>query len=111
MPAYMGQRTRDEWIAALAAVNVPCTPVNTIADAFADPHTAARGMRIDMPHPAAGGDGTVPLIGNPLKLSATPVDYRRPPPMLGEHTDAVLAEWLGLDRPAIENLRRDGAIG
>ncbi|MEZ5667300.1 MAG: CaiB/BaiF CoA-transferase family protein [Alphaproteobacteria bacterium] len=111
MPAYMAAKTRDQWIDGLAAAGVPCSPVNTIADVFADPNTAARGMRIAMPHPQAGGDGTAPLIGNPLKLSATPVAYRRPPPTLGQHSDEVLGDWLDADADAIDRLRRDGALG
>ncbi len=111
MPAYMARKTRAEWIEGLAAVGVPCSPVNTIADVFADPHTAAREMRIAMRHPAAGGDGTVPLIGSPLKLSETPITYRHHPPMLGEDTEAVLADWLALDSAAIDTLRAEGALG
>ena len=65
-------------------------------------------MRIAMPHPLAG-KGTVDLIGNPLKLSATPVAYRRPPPTLGQHTGEVLAE-LGLDEAELATLRAEGVI-
>ncbi|MGF1627569.1 MAG: CaiB/BaiF CoA transferase family protein [Alphaproteobacteria bacterium] len=109
MPGYMALKSKQDWIDGLAAIGVPCSPVNTIAEVFADPHTAAREMRIAMPHPAT--DGAVPLIGNPLKLSETPVSYRRHPPMLGEQSEEVLKEWLGLDAPAIAALREDGALG
>lgn len=111
MPAYMIRKTKQDWIDGLAGVGVPCSPVNTIEDVFEDPHTTERAMKIDMPHPSAGGGGTVPLIGNPLKLSETPVSYRRPPPVLDQHGSEVLAEWLGLDATQIETLRAAGALG
>lgn len=110
MPRYMAAKSKQEWIDGLAGIGVPCSPVNTIAEVFADPHTAVREMRIAMPHHQAGGDGTVPLIGNPLKLSETPVSYRYAPPTLGEHSEAVLAEWLDLDGDAIAALRSRGIV-
>ena len=110
MPPYMALKSRQQWIDGLAEVGVPCSPVNTIADVFADPHAAAREMRIAMPHPAAGGDGTAPLIGNPVRMSRTPVTYRRPPPMLGQHSDEILSDWLTLAPDEIDALRRGGAI-
>jgi crotonobetainyl-CoA:carnitine CoA-transferase CaiB-like acyl-CoA transferase len=66
-------------------------------------------MKITMPH-ALAADGTVPLIGNPLKLSATPVTHRRAPPELGEHTDEVLEELLNLDTQERQRLRQEGVI-
>jgi len=65
-------------------------------------------MRLEMPHPLAG---TVPQIGNPLRFSATPVAYDRPPPLLGEHTAAVLRERLGIDEARIAALAARGVIG
>lgn len=109
MPAYMAIKTTDEWVAALEAAKVPCGPVNTIDRAFADPQVQARGMRIDLAHPLAG-EGTVPLIANPVKLSATPVRYRHAPPTLGQHTDEVLAEILGLSEEEIAAERNKGAL-
>lgn len=109
MPDYMMSRTTDEWVAALEAAKVPCGPVNTIDRAFADPQVQARGMRIDLPHPLAG-EGTVPLIANPVKLSGTPVRYRYAPPTLGQHTDEVLAEILGLSEDEIAAERDKGAV-
>ena len=81
-----------EWIALLEAAGVPCGPINRLPEVFADPQVQARGLRIDLPHPAFG---SVPLVANPIRLSATPVQYRQAPPTLGEHTEAVLADWLG----------------
>jgi crotonobetainyl-CoA:carnitine CoA-transferase CaiB-like acyl-CoA transferase len=84
-------RTTVEWIAALEAEAVPCGPINRLDQVFADPQVQARGLRIEMPHPAFG---TVPLVASPIRLSATPVQYRIAPPSLGEHTAEVLADWL-----------------
>ena len=103
-------RTRgtDAWMEALESAGVPCAPVNTIDRVFADPQVEARGMQIRMPHPLAGED--VRLVGSPIRLSATPVSYRRAPPTLGQHTDEVLAEVLALDESEREALRAEGVI-
>jgi crotonobetainyl-CoA:carnitine CoA-transferase CaiB-like acyl-CoA transferase len=85
-------RTTAEWIAALEAEAVPCGPINRLDQVFADPQVQARGMKIDMQHDAFGN---VPLVASPIRLSATPVQYRIAPPTLGEHTAEVLADWLG----------------
>ena len=74
---------------------MPCGPINDIDEVFADPQVPARGMRIEMPHPVAG---SVPLVANPVRFSASPVDYRRSPPRLGEHSAEVLQEWLGITK-------------
>ncbi len=108
LPALTRAKPQAAWVDGLARLGVPCGPVNDIGQVFADPQVQARGMRITLPHPLAG-TGTVDLIGNPLKLSATPVDYRRPPPTLGQHTDEVLRE-LGLDEAELRTLRAEGAI-
>jgi len=101
-------RPRAAWLGALEAAGVPCGPINSLDEVFADPQVAARGMRLEMPHPLAG---TVPQIGNPLRFSATPVAYDRPPPLLGEHTAAVLRERLGIDEARIAELAARGVIG
>jgi crotonobetainyl-CoA:carnitine CoA-transferase CaiB-like acyl-CoA transferase len=103
-------RTKAEWVDGLTALGVPCGPVNSIDEVFEDEQVRHREMRIDMPHPLAA-DGTVPLLGNPIKMSATPPAYRRPPPFLGQHTDEVLAELLAVDEAERDRLRRDGVIG
>ncbi|HXX84470.1 MAG TPA: CaiB/BaiF CoA-transferase family protein [Casimicrobiaceae bacterium] len=104
----MRARTQREWLAALEAVGVPCGPINRLDQVFADSQVASRGMRLDLPHPLSG---TVPQVGNPLHFSATPVAYARAPPLLGEHTAAVLRERLGLPDEAIEDLAARGLIG
>jgi crotonobetainyl-CoA:carnitine CoA-transferase CaiB-like acyl-CoA transferase len=106
LASVMKTRTRADWLAALEAAKVPCGPINDLADVFADPHVVERGMTVRLPHALSG---SVDLVASPLKLSATPVDYRRAPPLLGEHTDAVLDE-LGLSSQEIDALRRDAAI-
>ncbi len=100
-------RTTGEWIAALESAGVPCGPINRIDQVFADPQVRARGLRIELPHPQAG---TVPLVANPIRLSASPVVYRNAPPRLGEHTDEVLREWLELDEAALAALRRQQVV-
>ncbi|MFN3568940.1 MAG: CaiB/BaiF CoA transferase family protein [Polaromonas sp.] len=85
-------RTSADWIAALEAAGVPCGPINRIDEVFADPQVVARGLQIALPHALAG---SVPLVANPIRLSGSPVAYQRPPPLLGEHTEEVLAQWLG----------------
>lgn len=100
-------RTTAVWIAALESLAVPCGPINTLADVFADPQVLARGLNVTIPHPLAG---TVPLVANPMKLSATPPDYRLPPPALGEHTNEILTTMLELKDREIEQLRSSGVV-
>lgn len=100
------QRTEAEWMKTLSAVSVPTGPVNDIPAAIDDEQAISRGSRVKQAHPAAG-KGFVETLGNPAKLSGTPVTYRRPPPMVGQHTDEVLAE-LGFDTA---EMREKGALG
>lgn len=102
------QRTTDDWIARLEAAGVPCGPINGLGRVFADPQVLARQLRVDMPHPLAG---TLPLVASPIRLSGTPVAYRDPPPLLGQHTRTVLAELLHLDAAALDRLAADQVIG
>ena len=95
-------RTTRAWVDALEAAGVPCGPINRLDEVFADPQVVARGLRITMAHPLAG---EVPLVGNPLRLSGSPVDYRGAPPTLGEHTGEVLGEWLGTTGDELAGLR------
>lgn len=94
-------RGTREWVAVLEEVGVPCGPINRIDEVFADPQVQARGMHLEMSHALAG---QVSLVANPIRLSETPVEYRRAPPVLGEHTGEVLSEWLGLDAEHVEAL-------
>ncbi len=103
----MRTRTRAEWLSALDTAGVPCGPINDLADVFADPHVRARGMTLTMAHPL---QPALELVASPMKLSATPVTLRHPPPLLGQHTDEVLGEF-GLTSEEIAGLREAGAIG
>jgi len=109
LPEVTRRKTQREWIEGLATRGVPCSPVNTVDQVFADPQVKAREMRLTMPHPLSG-EGTVDLIANPIRFSGTPVAYRQAPPYLGQHSEEVLTELLGLDEAGIAKLRGDGAI-
>jgi crotonobetainyl-CoA:carnitine CoA-transferase CaiB-like acyl-CoA transferase len=95
------------WIEQLETLKIGCGPINKLSEVFADPHVLARGMVLEMAH-ASGNP--VKVIANPVKLSETPADYRLAPPLLGEHTDQVLGDRLGLDGPALAALREKGVI-
>ncbi len=101
-------RPRDYWLDGLAPLGVPCGPVNPIDEAFANEQVQARGMRIEIEHPASGK--SEPYIASPIRLSQTPVEYTRPAPLLGEHTGEVLGELLGIGESEIEELRARGAV-
>ncbi len=88
----MRRRNAREWLAALEPAGVPCGPINDLAQVFADPQVVHRRMRVTAPHPAAG---SVHMVANPIKFSATPIEHDLAPPLLGEHTDEVLRE-IGL---------------
>lgn len=97
-------QTVDYWVTELARIKLTCSKVNNVAEAFEDPQVIAREMKIQMKHPLAG-EKPVDLIASPLKLSETPVSYRQPPPILGEHTDQVIIEYLGLSKERIAELK------
>jgi len=99
--------TSEYWINALEKIRVPCGPINSIDQVFDDPQVQARGMRIERPHALAGD---IPLVGNPIKLSESSVKPGAAPPLLGEHTNAVLRELLELDETACEQLKNGGII-
>jgi crotonobetainyl-CoA:carnitine CoA-transferase CaiB-like acyl-CoA transferase len=95
------------WVERMVAAGIPAGPINDIAQVFQDPQVIARGLRLEMEHPEAG---TLPLLANPMKLSATPPSYPLPPPMLGQHTDAVLSGLLSMSSEEVAALRRAGVI-
>jgi crotonobetainyl-CoA:carnitine CoA-transferase CaiB-like acyl-CoA transferase len=97
------------WMEGLEKLGVPVGPVNDLGQVFNDPHVLARGMKVTMPYPPAGS-GTIDLIGNPIKLSESPVDYHRPPPTCGQHTDEVLKELLFMEDKEIAELRAKGIV-
>jgi formyl-CoA transferase len=104
----MRTRTQHSWLAALEPLGVPCGPINKIDQVFADPQLAARGLRMDLPHPLAG---SVPQVGTPISFSSTPPSYERAPPLLGEHTATVLRQRLGMTEATLAGLAARGVIG
>jgi formyl-CoA transferase len=100
--SIMLQQTKQHWIGTLEAAGVPCGPIDSIAEALENPQVLARGMRRDLPHPSAG---SVKLVANPIRMSASPTTHTLPPPLLSEHTEEVLRDVLGLGPEQIASLR------
>ena len=100
-------RPRDEWLALLAAHDVPASPVNEMPEVFADPQIQHRGMLVEVEDPVAGG---IPMPGNPLRFSGTPIERYTHPPRLGEHTGEVLGRVLGLTEAEVAELRARGVV-
>jgi crotonobetainyl-CoA:carnitine CoA-transferase CaiB-like acyl-CoA transferase len=105
--AAMGKRTTDDWIKLLEPLGVPCGPINRLDQVFANPQVVHRQLRVDVPHPVAG---TLPLVANPIQFSRTPIRYDAPPPLLGQHTDEVLREVLGMSDDDVAGLRARAVI-
>ena len=103
----LAAQTTNWWVDRLEAAKIGCGPINTIKEVFADPHVQARGVLVDMRR----DDGAIlQVVANPVRLSETPADYRIAPPRLGQHTDEVLAGWLGLGASELADLREKGVI-
>ncbi|HUR33662.1 MAG TPA: CoA transferase [Vicinamibacterales bacterium] len=107
LDTLLAGQTRDFWIGKLKAAGVPCGSVRDLHEVFTDPQTSARDMLVELEHAAAG---VLKMTGTPLKFSDTPGSVRTPPPLLGEHTSAVLAHDLGFDTAQIDDLRARGVI-
>jgi len=105
--ARVRTQPRSYWIERLGQAGVPCGSVRDLHEVFSDPQIAARGMTVPMTHPTAG---PIRVLGSPLKLSDTPATQRTPPPTLGQHTEIVLQQDLGLTAAAIQELRAGGVI-
>ena len=101
-------RKRDEWVEAFEKAGVPCGPINNIDQVFDNPQVKARGIKIDIPHPQAGN---VPQVASPMRFSETPIEYHAAPPTLGQHSDSVLRELLGMSQEEILRLRKSNVIG
>ena len=106
--AALKGRSTQQWLATLQAAGVPCGPINDIQQAFAEPQVQHRALRVDLPHARAG---SVPGVKNPTRFSRSALEYRRAPPLLGEHTEEVLSERLGLTAAELAQLRAAGAFG
>ncbi len=100
-------KTTAQWVDELEAAGVPCGPVNDLAQVFDDPQVLARGLAIELPH-ALGG--RVAQVASPIRLSETPVEYRRAPPLLGEHTAQVLQALLGMSGDEVAALKEAGVL-
>lgn len=105
--AIMRRKTTGEWLEALNARGIPCGPINQLAQVFDDPQVTHRGLRLRLDHPSAG---SVASVANPIRLSRSAIEYERAPPLLGQHTDEVLARVLEMDAAALDALRAAGAI-
>ncbi len=105
--ALLSSRPTRAWVELLTPAAVPCGPINDLAGVFAEPQVRYRQMRMDLPHPLAG---SVPQVRNPIRYSRTALEYALPPPLLGEHTDTVLTQELGLGAAEIAALKRQGVI-
>jgi crotonobetainyl-CoA:carnitine CoA-transferase CaiB-like acyl-CoA transferase len=106
--ARLAARDRDEWVARFAEAGLPAGPINDIGQVFEDPQVRHRKMAVEVDHPTAG---RVRLPGIPVKFGGTPAAVQGPPPNLGQHTDEVLREVLGLSPVAIAELHASGALG
>ncbi len=107
LAAHMRTRPTAYWVAALEAQGIPCGPINDYAQVLEDPQVRHRALQVDL---TRSDGGVCPTVKSPLRLSATPVRYDAAPPRLGEHTDAVLREVLGLSAQRIAALREQGVI-
>lgn len=103
----MRTRNKSDWIEALNRAKVPCGPINNLAEVFADPQVQARQMVNHHTHPL---NPQLELVASPIKLSETPVRVESPPPLLGQHTDDILRNRLGLSPQAIADLRQQGVV-
>jgi crotonobetainyl-CoA:carnitine CoA-transferase CaiB-like acyl-CoA transferase len=101
------QRTTREWLAVLEAAQVPCGPINDIAQVFSEPQVRHRRLRLDLPHPTAG---QAPGVRNPVRFSRTEIEYERAPPALGADTVHELKARLGLDDDVLADLVARGVI-
>lgn len=105
--AELKREGAEAWIEKLMAAGIPCGRINSVAQALAAPHAIARDMVTSVEHPTAG---TVKMLGIPFRFSDTPASIRRAPPLLGQHTEAVLREELGFSDARINELRAEKVI-
>ena len=107
LQAVFAQRGTRAWVELLEAAGVPNGPINDVAQVFEEPQVKARGIKVELDHPVAG---RLPTVASPMRFSATPVEYKLAPPVLGQHTEEVLRGLLKLDDAAIARLRAEGTI-
>ena len=107
MRAVLAERNVAEWLERMESRGVPCGPINDYKQVFENPQVKHRKLRVDM---VRSDGGAAPTIASPMKFSETPVQYALAPPLLGEHTDAVLSDLLGKDAEQIKRLRDAGVV-
>ena len=107
MMRLVKQRGTEDWLARLGPIGVPCGPINDMAQTFAHPQVRHREMKLEMQHPSGA---TIPLVASPMRFTEHPIEYDRPPPMLGEHTTEVLSGLLALSDAEITSLRSAGIV-
>jgi formyl-CoA transferase len=99
-------RTAAEWLSQMEG-KFPCGPINNFEQVFSMPHVREREMLVEMDHPTIGA---LPLVGSPLKMGSTPVEYRLPPPLMGEHTKEILMTILGFSEEKTAELAASGCV-
>jgi crotonobetainyl-CoA:carnitine CoA-transferase CaiB-like acyl-CoA transferase len=101
------RRTTRAWVELLDAAGVPTGPINSVAEVFREPQAVARGLKIELDHATAG---KIALVASPMRFSETPITYDLAPPALGQHTDEILRDTLGMSDVQIAQLREDGVV-
>ena len=101
------RESSDHWIRSLGEAGVPCSPINDIGEVFSGDYAAECGLVQTLKHPY---DAELPTVANPVRFSADAVSYRSAPPLLGQHSGEVLADWLGYSEQTIAELRKAGTI-
>ena len=107
LQGIFAKRSTREWLELLEAAGVPNGPINDVAQVFEEPQVKARGVRVELEHPAAG---KLPTVASPMRFSGTPLQHQLAPPLLGQHTEEILRERLGRSAAQIAALRAEGAI-
>ena len=108
LQTVLQQSPRAHWLGQLEAAGVPCAPIEPVDAALSSPQAQARGMVVQLDHPLRPD---LRQVGNPIKFSATPVQYRLAPPRLGQHSEEILTQWLNASPDEIAFWRRSGALG
>jgi formyl-CoA transferase len=101
------QNDIEEWLSLCEEVGLPAAPIHSMDRVFADPQSMARNMRVEIQHPTAGA---ISLVGTPFKIPTSSLDFRYPPPLLGQHTEEILQGLLDYSPETIETLREDGVV-
>ncbi len=107
LQAVFTKRRTREWVKILEAAGVPNGPINDVAQVFEEPQVKARGIKVELDHPVAG---KLPTVASPMRFSATPVEYKLAPPVLGQHTEEILRGLLQKTEAEIARLKADGTV-